>query len=59
MGGSMVLVMLLMVTGDNFRHIINSEMLLEEILRAIAGSFGLVTTIPFTTLVASLMMGKR
>lgn len=59
MGGSMVLVMLLMVTGDNFRHIINSEMLLEEILRAIAGSFGLVTTIPFTTMVASLMMGKR
>lgn len=59
MGGSMVLVMLLMVTGDNFRHIINSEMLLEEILRAIAGSFGLVTTIPFTTLVGSLMMGKR
>ena len=59
MGGSMVLVMLLMVTGDNFRHIINSEMLLEEILRAIAGSFGLVITIPFTTMVASLMMGKR
>lgn len=59
MGGSMVLVMLLMVTGDNFRHIINSEMLLEEILRAIAGSFGLVTTIPFTTLIASLLMGKR
>lgn len=59
MGGSIVLVMLLIVTGDNFRHIINSEMLLEEILRAIAGSFGLVTTIPFTTLVASLMMGKR
>lgn len=59
MGCSMVLVMLLMVTGDNFRHVINSEMLLEEILSAIAGSFGLVTTIPFTTLVTSLLMGKR
>ena len=59
MGGSLVLVMLMTVTGDNFRHIINTEMLLEEILRAISGSFGLVTTIPFTTLVASLMMGKR
>ncbi len=58
-GCSMVLVMLLMVTGDNFRHVINSEMLLEEILSAIAGSFGLVTTIPFTTLVTSLLMGKR
>lgn len=59
MGCSMVLVMLLMVTGDNFRHVINSEMLLKEILSAIAGSFGLVTTIPFTTLVTSLLMGKR
>ena len=59
MGGSLVLVMLMTVTGDNFRHIINTEMLLEEILRAISGSFGLVTTIPFTTLVGSLMMGKR
>lgn len=59
MGGSLVLVMLMTVTGDDLRHIINTEMLLEEILRAISGSFGLVTTIPFTTLVASLMMGKR
>lgn len=59
MGGSLVLVMLMAVTGDNLRHIVNTEMLLEEILRAISGSFGLVTTIPFTTLVASLMMGKR
>ena len=59
MGGSLVLVMLMAVTGNDLRHVINTEMLLEEILRAISGSFGLVTTIPFTTLVASLMMGKR
>ena len=59
MGGSLVLVMLMSVTGNDLRHVINTEMLLEEILRAISGSFGLVTTIPFTTLVASLMMGKR
>jgi uncharacterized membrane protein len=59
MGGSLVLVMLMAVTGNDLRHIVNTEMLLEEILRAISGSFGLVTTIPFTTLVASLVMGKR
>lgn len=59
MGCSMVLVMLLTVTGDDLRHILNSEMILEEVLSAIAGSFGLVTTIPFTTLVTSLLMGKR
>lgn len=59
MGGSLVLVMLMAVTGENLRHIVNTEMILEEVLRAISGSFGLVTTIPFTTLVASLMMGKR
>lgn len=59
MGGSMVLVMLLTVTADSFIHVMNSEMILEEILRAIAGSFGLVATIPFTTLVTSLFLGKR
>lgn len=59
MGSSMILVMIFAVTNGDLVHILNSEMILEEILRAIAGSFGLVATIPFTTLITSLMMGKR
>lgn len=58
-GSSIVLIMLFMVTQERFIHIINREMMIEEILRSIAGSFGLVTTIPFTAFVTSLLMGKR
>ena len=58
-GSSIVLIMLFIVTQESFIHIINREMMIEEILRSIAGSFGLVTTIPFTSLVTSLLMGRR
>ena len=58
-GSSIVLIMLFIVTQESFIHIINREMMIEEILRSIAGSFGLVTTIPFTSLVISLLMGRR
>lgn len=58
-GSSIVLIMLFMVTQERFIHIINREMMIEEILRSIAGSFGLVATIPFTAFVTSLLMGKR
>jgi uncharacterized membrane protein len=37
----------------------NTELVLEEVLRAIAGSFGLVFTIPITTLISSILMGKK
>lgn len=58
-GSSIVLIMLFIVTEESFIHIINREMMIEEILRSIAGSFGLVTTIPFTSFVTSLLMGKK
>ena len=58
-GSSIVLIMLFIVTQESFIHIINREMMIEEILRSIAGSFGLVTTIPFTSFVTSLLMGRR
>ncbi|MBR3887492.1 MAG: YibE/F family protein [Clostridia bacterium] len=58
-GSSIVLIMLFIVTQESFIHIINREMMIEEILRSIAGSFGLVTTIPFTSFVTSLLMGKK
>ncbi len=58
-GSSIVLIMLFIVTEERFIHIINREMMIEEILRSIAGSFGLVTTIPFTAFVTSLLMGKK
>lgn len=58
-GGSLILIMIFMSNHWQLYEIINQEMMLEELLRAIAGSFGLVATIPFTTLVSSLLMGRK
>ncbi|MBQ9279752.1 MAG: YibE/F family protein [Clostridia bacterium] len=58
-GGSLILIMIFMSVNLQFYEIINQEMMLEELLRAIAGSFGLVATIPFTTVVTSLLMGSK
>lgn len=58
-GGSLILIMIFMSVNLQLYEIINQEMMLEELLRSIAGSFGLVATIPFTTVVTSLLMGKR
>lgn len=58
-GGSLILIMIFMSNGWQLFEVINQEMMLEEILRAVAGSFGLVATIPFTTLVSSLLMGRK
>lgn len=58
-GGSIILIMLFMSMNLPFYEVINQEMMIEEVLRAIAGSFGLVITIPFTTVVSSLLMANK
>lgn len=55
-GGAMITIMIFMGTNLELYEIINQEMMIEEVLRAIAGSFGLVCTIPFTTVVTSLLL---
>lgn len=57
-GGEIILMMIYMASGLQLYEILNQEMMLEEILRAIAGSFGLIITIPFTTIVGSFVMCK-
>lgn len=58
--GSSLLVVLLLkgFEFETYQIINNTELVLEEVLRAISGSFGLVVTIPITTLVSALLMGK-
>ena len=60
-GGAIITIMIFMGADLAFYEIINQEMMIEEVLRAIAGSFGLVATIPFTTVVTSLLLcnGKK
>lgn len=59
--GSSMLVMLL-VKGwgfEAYQIANNTELVLEEVLRALAGSFGLVVTIPITAVVSSILMGRK
>lgn len=58
-GGAMILIMIFMCANLTFYEVMNQEMIIEEVLRAIAGSFGLVITIPITTVIASVLMGNK
>lgn len=58
-GSAMTIILLFM--GFNFQSfdILNQEMIAEEILRAIAGSMGLVCTIPLTAIISAVIMGNK
>lgn len=56
------LIIILLFKGYNlepYQIFNNTEQVLEEVLRAIAGSFGLVFTIPITAIISSILMGKK
>ncbi len=52
-GSSLPLMLLLMAYNTPFSHIINWDIIASEVVRAIAGSMGLVFTIPVTAFVAA------
>lgn len=54
-GGSLHLMLFLMAYNTPFSEIINWDMIASEILRAIAGSIGIIFTIPITALAAGLI----
>ena len=59
-GSSLVVILLLKGYGlEPYQIMNNTELVIEELLRAIAGSFGLVVTIPITTIVSAFLMGKK
>ena len=58
-GSSLTVILMLKGYGfEAYQIANNTQLVLEEVVRAIAGSFGLVITIPITTLVSSILMGK-
>ncbi|MEL7567043.1 MAG: YibE/F family protein [Dehalobacterium sp.] len=58
-GGSIHLMLLMLAYDIPFRDIINQDMMASEILRALAGSIGLIITIPLTAVVSGLMSKKK
>ncbi len=58
-GGSLHLMLLLFAYRTPFSHVINWDMIASEVLRAIAGSIGIVFTIPITAFAAALVEEYR
>lgn len=58
-GSAMTIILLFMGFDFKLFDILNQEMIAEEILRAIAGSMGLVCTIPLTAIISAVIMGNK
>lgn len=54
-GGSLTLILLFMASNMNIYEILNKETIAEQIISAIAGSMGVVYTIPITSVVYSVL----
>ncbi len=54
-GGSLHLMLLLMAYKTPFTHIINWDTIASEVLRAVAGSIGIVLAVPITVLASALI----
>jgi uncharacterized membrane protein len=57
-GSSLPLLLLLIANKMSVAKIMNLEMIVSEIVRALAGSIGLVLCIPITALISALMYSK-
>jgi uncharacterized membrane protein len=57
-GSSFSLVMLLSVNNPNFRILINTGFIVEEIARALVASIGLILVVPLTSFIASRIIVK-
>ena len=54
-GGSLTLILLFMACDMNMYEILNKETIAEQIISAIAGSMGVVYTVPITSLIYSVL----
>ncbi len=57
-GSSIPLLLLFTAYGEDFTKIINLDIIATEIIRALAGSIGLVLCVPITALVAGILTEK-
>ncbi len=57
-GGALPLLLLFMAYDMSYMSIINMDLIATEVVRALAGSFGLLTAAPLTAAAAALLMSK-
>lgn len=58
-GSMLPLLLLFMSTGDSWTRVINLDIIATEVIRAIAGSVGLVMTIPITATIAVILIKNK
>lgn len=58
-GGALVTILIFAVGDLDIYEVLNKEIITEEIVRAIAGSIGLICTIPLTTFASGLLIGNE
>ncbi len=58
-GGAIHLLLVIMAYDITFTEIINTDLIASEVLRALAGSIGLICAVPITALVAGSIEKKR
>lgn len=58
-GGSLPLILLFMAYDTSSVHIFNSELIATEVVRAVAGSIGLIFCVPITAFIASLLASEK
>lgn len=58
-GSSLSTVLLLTAYNNSILNIFNKEMIIIEILQALIGSLGLLFTIPFTSIICSILYSKN
>ena len=59
LGGTLSLILLFMAADMRFMEILDKEQIAEQIITAIAGSIGVVYTVPITSLIYSLMNKEK
>lgn len=57
-GGALPLLLLFMAYDLSFMRIINMDLIATEVVRSLAGSFGLLTAIPLTAIAAAILTGR-
>ena len=58
-GSSLSEVLLLTASNNSLSRVLNLEMIVVEILQALVGSIGLLTTIPLTSAVCALLYHQK
>ena len=59
MGGSIYMMLVLTAENATLAELINSEAIATEILRSMAGSIGIILTVPFTAAISGLLIRRK